>query len=316
LNTRTIAVEARQLQKSYGARLALDSISLEARTGEVVGLLGPNGAGKTTTLSVLATLLVPDAGTVRVCGLDVRDHRATIRRRLGFVPQSIALYPTLSAAENVELFLHLHGTRGTAARAACAEALELVGLADRARDPVAILSGGMKRRLNLACGISHLPEVILLDEPTAGVDPQSREHLLVTIRALADRGAAIIYSTHYMEEVERLCDSVFLIDRGKTVASGSVTEVITAAGGRPRMEFTLAEGASSSWYEGVEGVEILSPVEPGRVTLQLANLQMVPELLQRVQKIDGLRKFSIHSPNLSDAFMALTGHALRNEEAG
>jgi ABC-2 type transport system ATP-binding protein len=133
---------------------------------------------------------------------------------------------------------------------------------------------------------------------------------------LADRGAAIIYSTHYMEEVERLCDGVFLIDRGKTVASGSVTEVITAAGGRPRMEFTLAEGASSSWYEGVEGVEILSPVEPGRVTLQLANLQMVPELLQRAQKLDGLRKFSIHSPNLSDAFMALTGHALRDEEPG
>jgi ABC-2 type transport system ATP-binding protein len=317
LNAKTIAVEALQLRKCYGARLALDCISLEARTGEVVGLLGPNGAGKTTTLSVLATLLVPDAGTVRVCGLDIRAHQAAIRRRLGFVPQSIALYPTLSAAQNVELFLHVHRIRGAAARTACAEALELVGLADRKSDSVAILSGGMKRRLNLACGISHGPGVILLDEPTVGVDPQSREHLLTTIRGLADAGAAVIYSTHYMEEVERLCDRVFLIDGGKVVASGSVTEVITASGGRPRMEFTVAEASSSSWYEGVEGVEILPAAGPGRLTLRLANLEMVPELLQRARmSSDGLREFSIHSPNLSDAFMALTGHALRDEEPG
>jgi ABC-2 type transport system ATP-binding protein len=311
-------IDAKQLRKRYGARLALDSISLEVKEGEVAGLLGPNGAGKTTTLSVLATLLVPDAGTVHIAGLDARIHQAAIRRRLGFVPQSIALYPTLSAAQNLDLFLHAHGIRGAPAHRARVRALELVGLADRAGDAVAILSGGMKRRLNLACGISHRPEVLLLDEPTIGVDLQSREHILSTIRDLADAGAAVIYSTHYMEEVERLCDRVFLIDRGKVVAFGSVAEVIAAAGGRPQVEFTFAGKTSSTWYEDVDGLEVLPPaMTRGRVTLRLASLDVVPELLSRARLVDGgLRDFSIHSPNLSDAFMALTGHALRDADPG
>jgi ABC-2 type transport system ATP-binding protein len=313
---KSIVIEVQQLRKSYGTRLAVDCITLAVKAGEVVGLLGPNGAGKTTTLSILATLIEPDAGTVRIAGLDARTHRAAIRRRLGFVPQSIALYPSLTAVQNLQLFLRVHGLDRRAVRDACRKALELVGLADRGGDPVAILSGGMQRRLNLACGIAHQPEVILLDEPAIGVDPQSRDHILHTIRGLANTGAAAIYSTHYMEEVERLCDRVLLIERGSVIASGTVAEVIAMAGGRPRIEFTFSAGAPAAWYEGIDAIELPCPAgATGRVTLALANIDAVPELLQRVRKIAGaLPEFSIRAPNLSDAFMTLTGHSLHEGE--
>ena len=311
-----LAIEVQQIRKSYGARLALDGVTLDVGAGEVVGLLGPNGAGKTTTLSILATLIEPDSGVVRIAGLDVRTHRATIRQRLGFVPQSLALYPSLNASQNLRLFLRVHGLDRKAARQACKNALDVAGLADRAKDPVSILSGGMQRRLNLACGIAHLPQVLLLDEPAVGVDPQSRDHILRTIRGLADGGAAAIYSTHYMEEVERLCDRVFLIDRGKVIASGTVAEVIALAGGRPRIEFAFAGAAPIDWYEGIDAAELPSPPGAiGRVTLELANVDAVPELLHRARKLAGeLPEFSIRSPNLSDAFMTLTGHSLRDAE--
>ena len=312
----TIIIEAQQLRKSYGAKLALECVTLDVKAGEVVGLLGPNGAGKTTTLSILATLMDPDAGTLRILGLDARVQQAAIRRHLGFVPQSIALYPTLSGAENLQLFLRMHGLSPQAARDASARALELVDLTSRAADPVATLSGGMQRRLNLACGIAHHPEILLLDEPSIGVDPQSRENILRAIRSLADAGAAVVYSTHYMEEVERLCDRVFLIDQGRVIASGTIAGVIAISGGRPRIDFTFANDAPPGWFEGIDAIELASPrASPGRVTLALASVDAVPELLERSRHIaGGLQEFTIRSPNLSDAFMALTGHSLRNNE--
>jgi ABC-2 type transport system ATP-binding protein len=311
-----IAIEVQGLRKSYGARRALDCVTLEVRAGEVVGLLGPNGAGKTTTLSILATLILPDSGKLRIVGLDPLTQQVEVRRRLGFVPQSIALYPSLSAAENLQLFLRMHGLNREEARDACANALETAGLADRAGDPVAILSGGMQRRLNLACGIAHRPEILLLDEPSIGVDPQSRDHILHVIRGLADAGAAAIYSTHYMEEVEQLCDRVFLIDRGRVIASGSVAEVIAIAGGRPIIEFTFAGKTPAGWFDGFDAIELPSARgTAGRVTLALASVDAVPELLQRSRElVGGLQEFSIRSPNLSDAFMTLTGRSLRDIE--
>jgi ABC-2 type transport system ATP-binding protein len=317
-NPKRIAIEVDQLRKSYGARVALDCVTLSVELGEVVGLLGPNGAGKTTTLSILATVLEPDEGTVRIVGLHTRTQRAAIRRRLGYVPQSIALYPSLTASQNLQLFLRVHGLKRGAARDACRDALELVDLADRAGDPVAILSGGMQRRLNLACGVAHRPEILLLDEPCIGVDPQSRDHILRTIRGLADAGAAAIYSTHYMEEVERLCDRVILIDRGRVIASGTVAEVIAMAHAHPRIQFTFPAGAPAGWYEGIDAVELPSPVSAAtRVTLALADADAVPELLRRARNVGGgLTDFSVRSPNLSDAFMTLTGHSLREGESG
>ena len=170
-------LEATGLRKHYGERVALDGVSLSVDRGEIVGLLGPNGAGKTTTLSILATLLEPDSGTVRLAGLSPQSDRNALRRKLGYVPQAIALYPTLSARQNLELFARIHGAGKRQAAATTAEALESVGLSPRADDPVSILSGGMKRRLNLACAMVHRPEILLLDEPTVGVDPQSREQI-------------------------------------------------------------------------------------------------------------------------------------------
>src|ERR1700674_4310522 len=215
-------LEAIGLRKSYGSRLVLDGVSLTVKAGEVVGLLGPNGAGKTTTLSLLATLIEPDAGAVRISGAIASPRHYALRRRLGFVPQAIALYPSLSGFRNLELFARLHGISSRRARSESMRVLEEVGLAERAHDPVATLSGGMQRRLNLACGLVHRPDLLLLAEPTVGVDPQSREQILETVRRTAAAGAAVVYSTHYMEEVERICGRALLIDRGRVVAAGTI----------------------------------------------------------------------------------------------
>jgi ABC-2 type transport system ATP-binding protein len=307
-------IEANDLRKSYGPRVALDGLSLTVRTGEIVGLLGPNGAGKTTTLSILATLLKPNAGEIRIAGLTPGRHRDLIRHKLGFAPQSIALYPSLSGVQNLELFGRLHGIAKREVRGASMRALDEVGLTERARDPVRVLSGGMKRRLNLACAIIHRPAVWLLDEPAIGVDPQSREHILFTIRRAAAGGAAVVYSTHYMEEVERLCDRVLLIDHGRVVADGTVAEVTAQAGGHPRMEITFREEPPARWCEGSAGVNELSRADGGRkVTVQLADVGQINELLERTRALsDEVVELRLHSPNLSDAFLALTGHALRD----
>jgi ABC-2 type transport system ATP-binding protein len=275
-------LEAIALRKSYGARLALDDVSLTVNAGEIVGLLGPNGAGKTTTLSLLATLIEPDAGTVRIAGAIPSPKHYALRSRLGFVPQSIALYPSLSGFQNLELFARLHGISKAQAHIESMRALQEVGLSERAHDPVAVLSGGMQRRLNLACGLVHRPDLLLLDEPTVGVDPQSREQILETVRRAAEGGAAVVYSTHYMEEVERICSRALLIDRGKAVAAGTITELIALGGRQPLMELTFQDPAPPAWCADLAGIT--------QIALE----------------------FSVHSPNLSDAFIALTGHALRD----
>ncbi len=304
-------VEVSHLRKSYGPRMAVDDVSFSVNAGEIVGLLGPNGAGKTTTLSILATVLKPDGGKVRIAGCDAQQRAGALRRRLGFVPQSVALYPSLSALQNLELFARFHGL-ARAARGAAMAALEAVVLSERANDAVLTMSGGMKRRLNLACGIVHGPEVLLLDEPTVGVDPQSREKILRIVGNLSQTGAAIIYSTHYMEEVERICDRVLLIDRGQVIAGGTVREIIALAGGQPRLEISFHGEAPSGWYAGLAGVRELA-CEPGKAVLQFADLGQLSELLQRARACGaGVLEFSVHSPNLSDAFMSLTGHGLRD----
>ncbi|MGH7934812.1 MAG: ABC transporter ATP-binding protein [Candidatus Binataceae bacterium] len=305
-------VAASGLRKSYGSRLVVDGVSLKVKAGEVIGLLGPNGAGKTTTLSILATLLAPDAGDISIAGITPRDPRA-LRRKLGFVPQAIALYPALSALRNLQFFARIHGLGKRDARDESMRVLEEVGLTQRAHDAVAVLSGGMQRRLNLACGMVHRPEVLLLDEPTVGVDPQSRERILLTVRCAAEAGAAVIYSTHYMDEVERLCDGVLLIDRGRLMANGTVAEIIVLGGRQPRMEITFQRRPSPGWCDGLRGVNELAPADgDGKAALELASLAQVSELLEQARARGGqVLEFSVHSPNLSDAFIALTGHALR-----
>ena len=308
-------LEAIEISKSYGTRLALDNVSLALRPGEIAGLLGPNGAGKTTTLSILATLLRPDSGRVLINGKAPKTDRRGLGRMLGLVPQSLALYPTLSAAQNVWHFARMQGLSRDDATESCRRVLEEVGLSDRADDPMHGFSGGMRRLLNLACGIVHRPSVLLLDEPTVGVDLQSREQILARIRRYADGGAAIIYSTHYMEEAERICDRVLLIDRGKLIAEGDLEKVISLGGGRPRIELTYRGQLPEGRFGSLAGVrEIGATGSEGKATLEMDSLGQVAEVLHGLRSLDvNVIDFSLHSPNLSDAFIALTGRTLRDQ---
>src|SRR5580693_1559387 len=218
-------LEVEQLRKSYGELIAVDGVSFAARPGEIFGLLGPNGAGKTTTIGCICGLLVPSAGHVKVMGHDVVREGAAARAKLGVVPQEFALYDDMSARENLDYWGGAQGMRNPKLRERIQQVLELTGLQDRAREPVKQFSGGMKRRLNFACGILHSPSVLLLDEPTVGVDPQSRVRLLDLVREEARAGTTILYTTHYMEEAEVLCDRLAIMDRGAIIASGTLEEL-------------------------------------------------------------------------------------------
>ncbi len=308
-------LEAIEVSKSYGTRLALDDVSLAVKPGEIAGLLGPNGAGKTTTLSILATLLQPDRGRILIDGKPPKSDRRGLGRMLGLVPQSLALYPTLSAAQNVWHFARMQGLSHDSALQSCHRVLAEVGLSDRAGDPMHAFSGGMKRLLNLACGIVHRPPILLLDEPTVGVDPASREKILRQIRRYADTGAAVIYSTHYMEEAERICDRVLLIDRGKLIAEGNLEQVISLGGGRPRIELTYRGDLPETRFDSLAGVrELGASGGEGKATLEMKSLAQVAEVLHGLRTLDvNVIDFSLHSPNLSDAFIALTGRTLRDQ---
>src|SRR5580704_332143 len=225
-------IEVEQLRKSYGELIAVDEVSFAAHPGEIFGLLGPNGAGKTTTIGCISGLLTPSAGRVQVMGHDVVREGTAARANLGVVPQEIALYDDLSAHENLSYWGGAQGMRNPKLRQRIQKVLEVTGLQDRAREPVKQFSGGMKRRLNLACSIVHMPKVLLLDEPTAGVDPQSRMRLLELVRAEAQTGTCVLYTTHYMEEAEALCDRLAVMDHGKIIAMGTLAELRAMQGGQ------------------------------------------------------------------------------------
>jgi ABC-2 type transport system ATP-binding protein len=222
------------LRKTYGSTVAVDGLSLTVRRGEVLGLLGPNGAGKSTTVNLAVGLLAPDSGSVNLDGKG-KPTDPEVRRSIGVAPQALALYELLSGEENLRFFGEVYGLTGSRLTERVAWGLDFVGLADRRHDRVAVYSGGMKRRLNLAAALVHDPELILLDEPTVGVDPQSRHQIFENIQALKRLGRTVIYTTHYMEEAERLCDRVAIIDRGKLLALGPVQQLLDAHGVKPKM---------------------------------------------------------------------------------
>jgi ABC-2 type transport system ATP-binding protein len=229
-------LEARGLCKAFGARVAVDGVSLAVERGRVLALLGPNGAGKTTTVSMLAGLVRAEGGQVLVDGRPVGGDTDPARRRIGLVPQDLALYDELSALDNLRFFGALYGLRGSVLERTIASALELVGLGDRARDRVAAYSGGMKRRLNLAAGLLHDPDVLLLDEPTVGVDPQSRNAIFDNLEQLKRRGKALLYTTHYMEEAERLADRIVIVDHGRVIADDTLAGLHRAHPGAGTLE--------------------------------------------------------------------------------
>jgi ABC-2 type transport system ATP-binding protein len=212
-------LQATELWKSYGDKAAVAGISLEARPGEILGLLGPNGAGKSTMVAMICGIARPDRGTVTFAGEPVTGDENPLKRRLGLVPQDISLFEELPALDNLRLFGNLYGIEGALLAERCAAALSLVGLAGEAKAKPSTFSGGMKRRLNIACALVHDPDVLVLDEPTVGVDPQSRNAIFENLETLRARGKALVYTTHYMEEVERLCDRIVIVDHGKVIAS-------------------------------------------------------------------------------------------------
>jgi len=207
------------LHKAYAGRKVVDGVTFSAEPGEIIGLLGPNGAGKTTTVSMICGLVAPEQGRVTIGGQTIEGDASEVKRRIGLVPQDLALYEELPAMGNLELFGALYGVTGSLLKERCDAALALVGLADRAKDKPSTFSGGMKRRLNIACALVHDPDVLLLDEPTAGVDPQSRNAIFENLELLRSRGKALLYTTHYMEEAERLCDRIVIVDHGVVAAS-------------------------------------------------------------------------------------------------
>jgi ABC-2 type transport system ATP-binding protein len=311
-------VRVERLGVRYGERWALRDLSFELAAGELVGLLGPNGAGKTSTLSVLATLRRPDAGSASLAGFDVVAERERAKRQLGLVPQSLAVYPTLTALENALFFARAAGLSRDRARRAVDEALAVAGLAERRHDAVASFSGGMRRRLNLVCGLLHAPRVLLLDEPSVGVDPQSRERIFDAVRAYAKQGAAVLFSTHYLEEAEGLCDRVLLIDAGGLVAEGTPTELIRRARGGLRLEIATRAPLPAGWERGLDGVERSdAPPAPGgrghRAQLRIDEPAHAARVLERIAALGhDVLEFQLHQPGLQDVFLELTGRELRD----
>ena len=312
------AISVKQLAMDRGGRRVLDDITFDVAPGEVVGLLGPNGAGKTTTLGVFATLLPYDAGEIRIAGHDLRTEKRAVRAAIGRVPQEIAVYPTLTARENAVFFARLAGLRGAAARRAAADAIEQVGLEQRADEPASTYSGGMQRRLNLACGLLGEPRVVLLDEATVGVDPQSLESIVAALRRHKERGAALLYSTHHMKEAEQLCDRVVLIDHGRVIALGTPQEVVAQAGLELAAEVITERSLPERWLEGLDGAHVLESHARGLdetgsfARVSIAELAVAARVLAAAESHSAVRELHVQRPSLHDAFLALTGRATRD----
>jgi linearmycin/streptolysin S transport system ATP-binding protein len=307
-------LEVEQLRKSYGDLIAVESVSFTARPGEIFGLLGPNGAGKTTTIGCICGLLTPSAGHVKVMGHDVvRDGQAA-RANLGVVPQEIALYEDLSAQENLAYWGGAQGMRNPKLRERIRQVLELTGLQDRAREPVKQFSGGMKRRLNFACSILHSPKVLLLDEPTVGVDPQSRVRLLDLVRAEARAGTCVLYTTHYMEEAEALCDRLAIMDHGKVIAAGTLSELRSILAERDLLRLTgvFAPQAARTAMQQIDSVEILHGDESLLLLSLLGASQKLPAIFAALAATGAeVRGTTLTQPSLESLFIKLTGKELR-----
>jgi len=303
------------LTKQYGDFTAVDGVSLKAEEGHVFGLLGPNGAGKSTTINCISGLMPPTSGHISIANFDIVKEGKKAKASLGVVPQELALYEDLPAIENLNYWGKAYGLRGAALNTRVLEVLDHIGLADRAKDLPKNFSGGMKRRLNFGCGIVHKPKVLLLDEPTVGVDPQSRQRLFEMVEAERDAGACVLYTTHYMEEAERLCNSLAIIDHGKLIANGSVDELKSQLGARDVLQLNgeFPDGTSTTLTgASISDLDVLS-VEDGMITMTLsAASQNLPAIFEAVSAAGGtIQETSLRSPNLETLFLLLTGKELR-----
>ena len=303
------------LVRRFGDLTAVDDVSFRIAPGETYGLLGPNGAGKTTTISMVAGLIAADEGTVTVAGHAMTPRTIEPKRHVGLVPQELAIYPDLSGRENLTLFGKLQGLRGSQLKTRVQEVLELIGLADRAKDRSKEYSGGMKRRLNIGIGLLNRPTLLILDEPTVGVDPQSRNAILESVEALSVEGMAVLYTTHYMEEAERLCDRIGIIDSGRLQAEGTRDELVRLTGGTD----TIRLGGSGDLTGAAEELRLIPGVERVDTERHSATLTVkdAPALVAQVVGTATsygvtLSDVEISRPDLESVFLHLTGKGLRD----
>ena len=306
-------IEVRDLQKSYGDLIAVDRVSFSAGAGTVFGLLGPNGAGKSTTISCLSGLLKPTAGSIRVGGFDLAVDAVKAKASLGIVPQELAIYEDLSARDNLAYWGAAYGLKGDGLKQRVDHVLNRIGLTDRAGELPKTYSGGMKRRLNFGCGLVHEPAVLLLDEPTVGVDPQSRERLFDLVREEKAKGTCVLYTTHYMEEAEKLCDELVIIDHGKIIAGGTLNGLRAEFGGNDIIRL-------SGSFELARVEPVITELKAELLSLSSETLmiairdgaRVLPVVLQAISATGAeIRDTRLSEPNLESLFLKLTGKDLR-----
>jgi len=303
------------LEKSYKKVKAVKGISFHVKQGEVLGLLGPNGAGKSTTISMISTLLKPDAGEIIYNGTNIIKEPKAIQENLGYVPQEIALYPMLTGKENLLFWGRAYGLKGTTLKKRIEEVSEIIGIADRLKDKVKTYSGGMKRRLNIGVALLHNPELIIMDEPTVGIDPQSRNHILDTVLKLNRQGMTVIYTSHYMEEVEFLCSRICIMDQGEIIAEGSKEELINQIDGARDLKLKL-ENYDESLLAKIEAHPSVVSIEKmdGDIVAKIKqDTQIIKDIVDMINEHGAsIMSMDVDEPNLEAVFLQLTGRMLRD----
>lgn len=308
-------VEINNLVKRYKDFIAVDNLNLSIKEGEIFGLLGPNGAGKTTTINTILGLSKKDSGEVKIFGKSMDKYEEEIKRNIGVVPQNIAVFNDLTAYENVEFFARLYGLRGKLLKERVEEALEFTGLLDRKKDYPGKYSGGMQRRLNIACAIVHKPKLIIMDEPTVGIDPQSRNHILNSVKKLNEGGSTVIYTSHYMEEIEELCTDITIMDHGKVIAKGTKEDLKSLVSLEEKLTLTL----SSVNYTMVDEIKRISGVkdcivEDRNITvISKKDCRNLSRIIDAVNNSNSeILGIDVEKPSLEGVFLTLTGRKLRD----
>jgi ABC-2 type transport system ATP-binding protein len=309
-------LETINVSKSFKGKKAVQDVNLYLDRGESVGLLGPNGAGKSTTISMISTLIKPTSGEIKLNGVNTVNKPADIRKVLGVVPQELALYQELSAYENLKFFGSIYKLKGKELENRIQYALEIVGLKDRQKDLVKTFSGGMKRRVNIAAALLHKPQILILDEPTVGIDPQSRNHILETVRSLNETdGTTILYTSHYMEEVEQLCDRVYIMDHGEVIAAGSKAELLSILSSEDtiKLELSMIDEIFVEKIKKLEGVRKVEAASSQLKVIAKKGSNLISELVYLADSHQiQLLNFQTESPSLEDVFLHLTGRTLRD----